>query len=295
MWLWVKAAFATLAGIAAIAGYHTVAPGQSREQCLTPKWSSLRLYQSLMYRGKPDLSSLGFAPAHIVDRNIWTDEKAREEVSLPKLRTTVARFAQQGGLVVLDIEHFALRGSDREVQRSVDQLVSAADAARQVAGPALVGYYGMVPLSEYWRPINGLPQGGFREWREDNRRISPIAASVDVNLPSLYTHYNDRDGWVRQAKALVCEARLMSDKPVIAFIWPEFHPGSTPAGGDVPADYWRLQLETLAEIADGVVIWGGYDMANERARVWDDKAPWWRETLRFMERHRENRSLRPVG
>jgi AcrR family transcriptional regulator len=154
----------------------------------------------------------------------------------------------------------------------------------------------MVPLlSEYWRPINGLEHGGAAEWRADNRRLAPIAAAVDVNMPSLYAYYDDRDGWVRQAKALVCEARRYSDKPVIAFIWPEFHPSSKPSGTAIPGDYWRLQLETLADIADGVVIWGGYDLARERAEPWDANAPWWHETLDFLARHRRNPLLRPVG
>lgn len=290
-----RAALALFAGIAALIGYHAAASPQSEEvECLTPRWHSFRLYQAMHYTGQPDLSAFGFAPAHVLDRNIWVDEKSREVISVPKLRAAVANAARNGGLVVLDIEHFPLRGSDREVRHSVDRLVNAVGIAREAAGQTPVGYYGLVPLSEYWRAIDSQLHGGIRPWQADNRRLARIAASVDVNFPSLYTHYDDRDGWIKQAKALVCEARRMSDKPVVAFIWPEYHPGSRPTGGNVPADYWRLQLETLSEIADGVVIWGGYDMVNNRPHVWNERAPWWRETLRFIEQRRTDRSARPV-
>lgn len=290
----IKIALMSLGLIAGV-GWYGTASAQPAEACLTPKWRSLRLYQALLHADRPDFSALGFAPAHIIDRNIWANETTREEVSPQKLEATVTRAARQGGLIVLDIEHFPLTGTDAKVHDSVEQLVRAATIARRAADGNLVGYYGLVPLSEYWRPINGLAHGGFDEWRKDNRRLLPIAGAVDANLPSLYTHYDDREGWVKQARTLVCEARRMSERPVIAFIWPEFHPGSKAESGDIPGDYWRLQLETLAEIADGVVIWGGYDLAENRQQQWRQNAPWWQETLRFLDRHRRDRSSRPVG
>lgn len=293
-----KAAILSLAVLATVAAIGRVdsAPAKLSRECLTPTWRSLHVYQALAFRGQPQLNSLGFTPAHIIDRGIWTDEKDRKTISPEKLRAVVARAASDGGLVVLDIEDHPLRDApDLNIRKSVQTLAGAATIAREVAGQSPVGYYGLVPLSEYWRPLDTSPTGRFNAWRADNRRLLPIAAAVDINMPSLYTHYDDQEGWVRQAETLVCEARQMSDKPVVAFIWPEFHPGSGSGGKAVPIDYWRLQLDTLSRIADGVVIWGGYDMVHNRQYDWDADAPWWRETLAFMQRHRRDRSVRPLS
>jgi hypothetical protein len=42
------------------------------------------------------------------------------------------------------------------------------------------------------------------------------------------------------------------------------------------------QLQTMARVADGLVLWGGYDMAHGRPQPWDDKAEWWQTTLEFI-------------
>lgn len=266
------------------------------DACLTPVSRELRLYQSLMYAGAPDMMRHGFARAHIVDRDIWVDEKTRQRISPQKLAATVSRLGRDGGLVVLDIEHLPLTGNSRGVASTLDLLSGAGTLARRSVGNAEVGFYGLLPLSEYWRPINLHPDGGgFRQWQADSRRLQPLDAALDVNLPSLYAHYEDRKGWVQQAEALVCEARRQSSKPVIAFIWPEYHSGAMPVGTYLPHDYWRLQLETMARIADGVVIWGGYDFEKPGQQQWNARAPWWQETLAFLERHRRDPTLRPVS
>jgi hypothetical protein len=38
----------------------------------------------------------------------------------------------------------------------------------------------------------------------------------------------------------------------------------------------------MARVADGLVIWGGWDTPNKRSEPWDDKAEWWQTTLEFM-------------
>jgi len=58
------------------------------------------------------------------------------------------------------------------------------------------------------------------------------------------------------------------------------------AGQFLPASFWRLQLEIARRYADGVVIWGGYNLQARGPRTWDANAPWWRETLAFLAQRR---------
>jgi hypothetical protein len=111
---------------------------------------------------------------------------------------------------------------------------------------------------------------------------------VDAIYPSLYTFYPDQDGWLKYALANISEARRYG-KPVYVFLWPQYHE-SDPAVAwrFIPADYWRLELETAKQYADGIVIWGGWQYSGKRLNwllEWDDTAPWWIETQDFMADH----------
>ena len=251
--------------------------GSARQprDCLQPSSDTFKIFDAMMYAGKPDTRTFGMKPAYIVDRGFWVDESTRQAVDPAKLTRRLKEFPASDGLIVLDVEHLPLTGQPASVAKSLSMMRQLAEKSRDSGSGRKIGYYGLLPLSEYWRPINGLPGGGFTDWRRDNARIAGLGRSIDVNLPSLYTFYPDRKGWVQQAEILVCEARRISDKPVYAFVWPEYHDSTEQAGRPVPGDYWRLQLQTLRRIADGVVIWGGYDLKNQRAYKWNPDAEWW--------------------
>jgi hypothetical protein len=251
---------------------------QGPQQCLKPMSGKFEVFDAMLYADKPDPHALGMKPAYVIDRGIWADESTRQTVDYAKLSKRLEQLPAADGLIVLDVEHLSLTGEPSKVAKSISTLRQLAEKAHDYGSGRKVGYYGLLPLSEYWRPINGLPGGGFASWRKDNARIAALGRSIDVNLPSLYTYYPDKDGWVRQAEALICEARRISGKPVYAFVWPEYHDSTPQAGQPIPGDYWRLQLQLLRRIADGVVIWGGYDLKSQRAYKWDPNAEWWTVT-----------------
>src|SRR5262249_4133499 len=104
-------------------------------------------------------------------------------------------------------------------------------------------------------------------------------------FPSLYTYYPDQAGWVAYAKANLSEARrLAPGKPVYCFLWPQYHDSSTLAYQFLPVDYWKLQLQTCRQYADGIVILGcvGKDGKMNGWLTWDDNAPWWQATIQFV-------------
>jgi hypothetical protein len=138
-----------------------------------------------------------------------------------------------------------------------------------------LGLYGILPIRDYWRAIDPVKK---LLWQAENDKLESLVDFVDVLYPCCYTFYDDRAGWVKYATANIQEARRLSKgKPVIVFLWPQYHnSNATLIGQLIPSDYWRLQLETAKQYADGVVIWGGFQVQ------WDELAPWWIETKDFI-------------
>ena len=132
-------------------------------------------------------------------------------------------------------------------------------------------------MRDYWTPVENNP-AKMRAWAEANDALKGLASHVDVIYPSLYTFYDDPEGWKKFAKANLQEAKRYG-KPVYAFLWPMYHDSNKLLSGKpIPADVWRMQLETCLEYADGVVIWGGYK------ELWNEEAGWWKETKAFLAR-----------
>jgi hypothetical protein len=52
----------------------------------------------------------------------------------------------------------------------------------------------------------------------------------------------------------------------------------------LPPDFWQMELDVARRYADGIVLWGGYDLQNDHPRDWDETAPWWQVTKLFMSR-----------
>jgi hypothetical protein len=115
-----------------------------------------------------------------------------------------------------------------------------------------------------------------------------LADHCDVILPSLYTFYEDQNGWEINAVDQIREARQYG-KPVYVYLWPQFHDSSHRAFQYIEKEYWRRQLELCRREADGVVIWGG------NQQTWDENALWWQETLKFMRINDQTVDARSMG
>jgi len=112
-------------------------------------------------------------------------------------------------------------------------------------------------------------------WRVRNLEMAQLADVADIIFPSLYTFYDNHAEWAVYARANIAEARKYG-KPVIPFLWFEYHTSTDLGGQLIDGDYWAKQLLVCRQEADGLVIWGGY------LRSFDPKAPWWIETVKFL-------------
>jgi hypothetical protein len=240
-----------------------------------PGSQTFKVFDGLLYQGKPDPSVLGMTPIIQVNSPAAANPTPHR-VDDDAVRATLSGLHGYSGLVFLDYELWPLNpASPGELSNNIDMLNRVLRLAREVVPDATFGYYALLPCPEYWSVVGGDP-ATFKAWQTCNSALDRIAEHVDVILPSLYTYYNDQQGWDKFAAAQLAAARRYH-KPVYAFLWPEFHvSNATLRGTNIPADFWRHELEFCKAHADGIVIWGGW---QER---WNEQAAWWQVTKAFL-------------
>jgi len=251
----------------------------------TPK--PFYMFDATLYSNKPDLSTHGIRPIRVIYGQEFGKDWFKNADLLPPLEAvqSVARQAQQTGVpVVLDIEHWPLKGPTEVVQSSLQKYMTVLTWFRNAAPGLSVGYYGAPPTRDYWRAVKGPASPEYKTWMSENDKLHPLADAVVVLYPSLYTFYPDREGWSKYAIAQITEARRYAGgKPVFVFLWPQYHESNVQLTGTyLPPDYWLRELQTAKEYADGVVIWGGWDLKTNKAYKWDEDAQWWKITIDFL-------------
>jgi hypothetical protein len=226
------------------------------------------LFDGLGHRGKPDPRRLGLQPLAWVG-NIWLGGKAQETLDEAGVRAALRQLPAGTDAFYLDIEAWPLLGQLGAVrERHVEQLLRVADLARENMPRAQFGFYGLPPVITYWPLVDGK-RGEYTDWIACNRLLEPLAERVDFILPSLYTFYRDRGGWLKYAEATLAAARAYR-KPVYPFLWYEYHDSNFLLRGQpVDIDAWIEELKFCRARADGIVFWGGDH------RGWSDSAPWW--------------------
>ncbi len=237
------------------------------------------VFDGLRMRDKPDLSGYGLKQITVLyHRDFWRNKEPDDQPNDVRLRLAADKAWRLGHLVCLDIEHWPVyKVSETQRQESVKKLAHVADLMHERRPGLRLGYYGLMPRQDYWAPVGG-DAARIEAWQNHNTDMTDLAKHVDVVFPSIYTFYDDPDGWVRYAEASLAEARKY-DKQVYAFICPWYHTSNEELGGKpIGADFWTLQLETAHRLADGVVIWAAPSMP------WADDAPWWLRTRAFMKK-----------
>ncbi|MEM9421585.1 MAG: hypothetical protein AAF986_03610 [Pseudomonadota bacterium] len=173
-------------------------------------------------------------------------------------------------LVCINIESWMHQATRGEIShdRMVDLYIETLEIARRVSPDQLLGFYSIPPIRNYWDAIRDKSDPKYQAWANKNNALERLGFEVDIVFPSLYTFYNHPDEWEEYARRNIEQARNFG-KPVVPFIWFNFHNSNNDlAGKPIPPEFWRRQLELCLEIADGVVIWGGF------GQNWDPDAPW---------------------
>ena len=249
-----------------------------------PGTHGFKVFDGTLYKDKPDLSAYGLRNITIIyGENFWKHKS--EMNSLPhhiRVERLAREAASKSKVVCIDIENWPVHGDPDVVQDSIRKYAQVMQWFRQAAPDAQYGYYGVLPLGGYWPAIAPRTSPLRQAWEADNAKMLPVAATVNVVFPSLYTYYADPKAWVRFAIEQIHEAKKYG-KPVYPFLWPQFHDSNHLLGGRyLPAAYWKLELDTVRAHADGVVIWGGWNLKHDRPAKWNNQAAWWQVTKKFL-------------
>jgi hypothetical protein len=263
--------------------------------------TGFRIFDATLYKNKPKLSRQGVEPIHIAyEPHVFatSDRSARPEDAMPSemlLRRQAQLARSKGKIFVIDIEAWSVYRSSKypqQVARNIARYEAVLQQARHIAPDLKVGLFGPLPLhSGYERLIAREGSDLYLDMVRDNDNLVALAQAVDAIFPIGYTMTTDRREWRLAVSRQIDESRrLNAGVPIYVFIWPQYaNYGAVPKelrSRWIEPEYWRYQLDALEALADGVVIWGGWDDTRNAPSDWDDHALWWQETVRFIEKHR---------
>lgn len=238
--------------------------------------------------GKPSTETLGFTPVRAIPTSaLWPRDGDLTEPNFAAIKRGVSKHPNALGIACLDIEHWSTSTTDSlELKSNIDKLVSVVDFVHNEFPDLKVGYYGMIPVRNYNDVRrNDLP--ALKTWQKQNDRLRPLGEAVDIVFPSIYAFNHNAEEWKNYAIHNLLEARKYG-KPVIAFLWPQVHQSSLFSKLEfVNYEFWTLQLETVYEYADGIIIWTPW---GEMRTPFDPLADWWKATQDFVFRHKLNAS-----
>ena len=139
-------------------------------------------------------------------------------------------------------------------------------------------FYGYgVKHNNTW-PALGIDSPDYQAWQRMSEDYAEMLAVVDALCPSLYFWYTEADDGLAFTKArspglfrgYLTDARRLLDqygapnRPVYPYIWWRKHDASK----DLEDWIWRDMLETTLSLADGFVLWGGYQQTWNRGEAW---------------------------
>lgn len=127
-------------------------------------------------------------------------------------------------------------------------------------------------------PALGTASADYQTWQQQSNDYAEVLAVVDALCPTLYFWYTEADDGLAFTQArspglfrgYLTDARRLLDqygapnRPVYPYIWWR----KQDASKDLELWIWKDMLAQCKELADGFVLWGGYQ------QTWDANA-WW--------------------
>jgi len=240
-----------------------------------PIKKNFKVYNALLFKNTPDLTNYGFSKINMVyeDGVISTNyhvtdlkDTARRFIDYPKI-AKAASSAKASYMVptCLDVEHWSLYDK-KNYNYAVNKYVDLIKSYRKVDYNSLVSVFHYGSISQ------------------------DIYNSSNVIYPCYYTHSSNINEWIAMVKNSILKIKKFGGKkPIYAFIWPQYNP--EPGRNDlgytfIDREMWKIQLETIYNLCDGVIIWSHYRDQNGNNIYFDVNMPWFQETLSFIKRHK---------
>ncbi len=223
-------------------------------------------YDGTVFKDKPNLVAQGLSPINVV--YVARDTVVNEAWA----RATARQIATKGQIAVIDFERLSIstmHTDEATVRANMAQMIQIIDWMKNERPNIKLGYYDNLPVESYWVTLWQKP-GDLARLNAANALLKPLADKVDYIFPSLYTVYDNTEAWRIYAEAQISRARQFG-KPVIPFLWFEYHDNNADLKGqELPKAVWAQELATVRALADGAIIWGGWQ------RSWNDNANWWK-------------------
>lgn len=237
-----------------------------------------KVFNALLFKDTPDLTKYGFSNINLIyeDGVISTNYRKKKGEfdwrfvdSSKVLRESEKSKINPSIPTVLDVEYWGHLLYNRNTKKQAkDVFLNLIKQYREKDSNSLVSVFHYGAISER------------------------IYNASNVVYPVYYTHSDNRKEWVAMVKNGIRKIKNRDKKvPIYVFIWPQYNP--IPKKHDlgytfVEADFWRLQLETLYPLCDGIIIWSHYRDENRNDIYFDETMPWFKETLKFMKKYNIN-------
>lgn len=241
------------------------------------------IYNAIHYRNTPDLTNQSLHKLNLIyEAHLLDGNKQPHDDSIRK----AALKANNGAPVTLDIEAWSFESGD--IDETIKKYEQTIRTFKQANPNAPLGFYSVVPQSviHKWQKMRYTENSDYSKWLHTDLKLKPIADKVDIFFPACYTYTDDTVSWKESVIATINEIKKYSaDKPIYAYIWPQYHNGFAKGFQFVDPKVWRFELETLYKLTDGIVIWTSDKDVNKNTIYWDESMPWWTVTKDFIKEH----------
>lgn len=225
--------------------------------------ADFQVFDGTLFQRKPNLRRTGIDPIYVAYAHEFSaSAQATFDHAGEGPTRAMARRAKRRGIVVIDIEHWPLdirKAPREEVSANLRKLAQIVDWIRDESPQLKVGFYGVIPLDDYWTPVRFLAaqerigdarnpaeltklRAEYDRWVEANDFVrAALGEKIDFVFPSLYTFYEDYEGWAKYARASIEQAKR-SGRPVHPFLMMHYHDSNKDlAGRQLPAELWSRQ------------------------------------------------------
>ncbi|ULT28252.1 hypothetical protein KUH03_17655 [Sphingobacterium sp. E70] len=228
-----------------------------------------KVFDAILFLNKPNLSKYGFSKINVIyeDGIISTnyhekDVKAFNRRFVDKSKILDKSRGSKNNIVpvCIDVEHWNVQDPKTKSQ-AIDKYVEILDTYRKIDSKNLVSVFHYGSISK------------------------DIYNSSNVVFPAYYSHSSNYNEWEAMVRNSVNAIRKMGNKPIYAFIWPQYNnvPSKHNLGFTfVDSATWRKQLELIYTLCDGAVIWTHYNDKDGNKIYFDKNMPWFKETLKFI-------------
>lgn len=236
-----------------------------------------KIYNAILFDGTPSLEQYGILDFTMLyeDELVTTNSKIknskapeRRYVDNQKVIKEAQKSVEKNLPVCLDAEYWNMYKKDQK-EYSVARYLELLNSYRSIDNKNLVSIFHHGATSKAIYDASNVVYPAFY-----------------VQTDQMKDWYDKVNYWVRNIK------KFGSSKPVYAVIWPQYNTSKKNLNQPfsmIDKKLWRAQLEYLYQRCDGVVIWTHYRDENGKRIQFDEKSPWFKETLAFIKAKKLNR------